>query len=678
MNKTELKSFAVSARRELLEKVALRAKIFGIDKNSDLNMEEQFGQVIVNGIGYPIQMKSAFKSLASQLKIIGYEQLLEEVSYTWFNRIIAIRYMEVNDYLPNGVNVLSSKTGRAEPDIITEFETMGLDIDILDLKYTIHQGKTEEAYRKLLIAQCNELNEILPFLFEKINDYTELLLPDFLLDSESIISKLVREVSEINFHNVEEKTDNVEVLGWLYQFYMSEKKEKVGGLKNTSVKKEDLPVVTQLFTPKWIVKYMVQNSLGKLYCEKYPNNNLSIGWEYYLGSSTNPKKLVPEFNSLEEIKIIDPACGSGHILVYAFDLLFEMYEESGYPLREIPTLILENNLFGIDIDKRATQIANFALVMKAVERQPRLLRKHKKNNIKVNILEIVDSNYSISEEAINYFTSNLEERELIKNLQEKFKNGKQFGSLITPLTLSYVEWIHRITSYDLEKADLIEQTFIEELKQKLLPLLKQALLLSDKYHIVITNPPYHNKYNPVLKEFMSEKYNDYKIDLYSAFIYRTTKMIIENGYVGLMTPFTWMFISTHEKLRRHITGEYTITSLVHPEYHSCYDIAHVPICTFVIQNQNEVTFGDFIGLTEFKGDQTIWLKKAINNDVHYRYRFNNKNFNSIPSSPIAYWASEDIREAFEHNTKLYDLYEVKSGIMTGNDQKFLRLWYEVV
>ncbi|MEH7307914.1 BREX-1 system adenine-specific DNA-methyltransferase PglX, partial [Neobacillus drentensis] len=391
MNKTDLKNFAISARRDLLEKVALRAKIFGIDEKNDLKMEEKFGQVFVNGTGYPLQMKSAFNSLASQLKTKGYEQLLEEAAYTWFNRIIAIRYMEVHDYLPSRVNILSSKTGKAEPDILTLYETVDLDVDITVIKDYIYQGKTEEAYRKLFIAQCNALNKILPFLFEKINDYTELLLPDFLLDSESIISKLTRtQALSESFHEVE-------VIGWMYQFYNSEPKDKVfANLKNNKkIGKYDIPAATQLFTPKWIVKYMVENSLGTIWLELNSDSHIKEKMEYYLEPTEQDdevkqqlKKIGYKNFNLEEITIIDPCMGSGHILVYAFDLLYQMYEEAGYPSGDIPKFILEKNLYGLDIDNRASQLASFALLMKAREKSRRAFHK----NIQLNVYSFKDSN----------------------------------------------------------------------------------------------------------------------------------------------------------------------------------------------------------------------------------------------------------------------------------------------
>src|SRR5699024_11153951 len=527
-----------------------------------------------------------------------------EVAYTWFNRIIAIRYMEVNNYLPDQVNVLSSSSGKNEPDILLRYETMNLDIDEKHIKDLIHKGDNEQAYRKLFIAQCNALYLLLPFLFEKIEDYTELLLPDYLLDQESIIRKIVNELSDENFYQVQEdgtQKDNVEVLGWLYQYYMSEKKEKVGGLKNTAVKKEDLPVVTQLFTPKWIVQYMVQNSLGKLYDEKYEDNQLAQHWEYYLKHEEN-HHLYPEFDSLEDLKIMDPACGSGHILLYAFDMLYDVYEEAGYPSREIPQLILEKNLYGLDIDKRAQQIANFALLMKAAEKQPRFISRlsRKGETPKLNVYEIVDSDKTLSEEAINYFVKNETEKSLINELMSQFENGKQFGSLINPIELPYEEWMNRINELENRQNDLIEESYSHELVEKLLPVLKQAYLLYQKYDVVVTNPPYHSKYNNILRKFINKYYKDYKYDLYSAFIFKVNQMIKDNGYSALMTPFTWMFISRHEKLRQDLINNVSISSLVQLEY-SAFEEATVPICTFVTQNQLMNSIGQYVRLSEFRG-----------------------------------------------------------------------------
>lgn len=684
MNKTELKKFAVDARRDLMAKVSLKAEQYGITKaNQELKIVENYGQLFINDNSYPIERKHAFHTLQQRLKTAGYDQLIEEVAYTWFNRIIAIRYMEVNNYLPDRVNVLSSNTGKNEPDILLQYETMNLDVDPKQIGEWLQKGESEQAYRKLLVAQCNSLNKLLPFLFEKIDNFTELLLPDYLLDQESIVRKIVNDLSDENFFQLDEdgsRSDNVEVLGWLYQYYMSEKKEQVGGLKNNAVKKEDLPVVTQLFTPKWIVQYMVQNSLGKLYDEKYEDNQLAQNWEYYLKHEEN-HHLYPEFESLEDLKIMDPACGSGHILIYAFDMLFDMYEEAGYPSREIPQLILEKNLYGLDIDKRAQQIANFALLMKAAEKQPRFISRlsRKGQSPKLNVFEIVDADQSLSEEAIDYFAENETEKSLINELLSQFENGKQFGSLINPIEVPYEEWIVRLYSLEDQKGDLLDESYFQELKVKLLPVFEQALLLYQKYDVVITNPPYHNKYNSVLKKFINTKYKNNKADLFSAFIQKAKNQTKNFGYAALMTPYTWMFLSSHEKLREFILKNSTITSFVQLEY-SAFEEATVPICTFVVQNQTQQPVGDFVRLAEFKGAklQPIKLKDAVGDStVSYRYISDSSTFSDIPGSPIAFWASAKIRSLFRENKMLGDVAETRVGVSTGENNKYVRFWYEV-
>ncbi|MFD6442235.1 BREX-1 system adenine-specific DNA-methyltransferase PglX, partial [Peribacillus sp. NPDC060186] len=392
MNKKLLKEFAIYARNELRSQIALRAATFGVTSKGCATLHAGFDYVEVNNEKYDFSYKKSFEKLFHEVETKGFDYVIEEVAYTWFNRLIALRYMEVHDYLPSRIRVLSSETkGKVDPDLLTEYRHADLPGKIVnEVSDLLHDSHREAAYRKLLVAQCNELNSIMPFLFEEVTDYTELLLPESLLHADSLINKLVSDLEENNFQEVE-------VLGWLYQYYMSERKEKVGGLKNMGVKKEDLPVVTQLFTPKWIVEYMVQNSLGKLYDEWKPENELASKWEYYLKSS-EPLP-IPSVTKLEDIKFIDPACGSGHILIYAFDLLYSMYLEAGYRERDIPQIILENNLYGIDIDKRAMQLASFALMMKGQEKNRRFLRKT--DELKLNILEFIDSE-EISPEALSF------------------------------------------------------------------------------------------------------------------------------------------------------------------------------------------------------------------------------------------------------------------------------------
>ncbi|QWI15407.1 BREX-1 system adenine-specific DNA-methyltransferase PglX [Bacillus wiedmannii] len=669
MNKRALKEFAVYARNELREQIALRAQAFGVTSEGSPVLVTGADYVEINENKYPVSYKNSIQKLLKEVETKGYDSVIEEVAYTWFNRLIAIRYMEVHNYLPSKVRVLSSETkGKVDPDILTEYQYTDLPVNKEEIASLLAEGNREGAFRKLLVAQCNELNGMMDFLFEKVADYTELLLPESLLHADSLINRLVNELEGDNFQEVE-------VIGWLYQFYMSEKKELVGGLKNNAVKKEDLPVVTQLFTPKWIVQYMVQNSLGKLYDEWKPENNLAKEWEYYLKSSE--KLPIPEVEVLEEIKVIDPACGSGHILVYAFDLLYDMYLEAGYSERDIPRLIIEKNLYGLDIDKRAVQMASFALMMKGQEKYRRFLKQA--NDLRLNILEFRDS-VSISEEALEFLGEHIGDISWIASLEKQFANAKQFGSLIVPEEKGslYLEYIKCIESFKLDTTDLLEEVYITELKESLMPVLKQAYLLALKYEVVFTNPPYHNKYNPILKKFILNYYQDYKADLYSAFIHSCIRMTNDNGFSSLMTPLTWMFISSHEKLRKYLINNYSVSSLIQLEY-SAFKEATVPICTFAIQKQGKVTVGNYIRLEDFKGSdlQPIKVREAVKNKVDYHYIINSLSFKNIPGNPIAYWISEKMLSNYMENKRIEDICTTRKGMVTADNERFIRNWHEI-
>lgn len=670
MNKKALKEFAVYARNELREQIALRAQAFGITSEGSPVLVTGADYVEINGKKYPVTYKNSIQKLLKEIETKGYDNVIEEVAYTWFNRLIAIRYMEVHNYLPSKVRVLSSETkGKVDPDILTEYQYTDLPVNKEEVASLLAQGNREEAFRKLLVAQCNELNGMMDFLFEKLADYTELLLPYSLLHADSLINQLVKELEEVDF-------EEVEVIGWLYQFYMSEKKEQVGGIKNNTVKREDLPIVTQLFTPKWIVQYMVQNSLGKLYDEWKSGNNLAKEWEYYLKSSE--KLPIPDVEALEEIKIIDPACGSGHILVYAFDLLYDMYLEAGYSERDISRLIIEKNLYGLDIDKRAVQMASFALMMKGQEKYRRFLKKTE--NLKLNIHEFIDSE-SISKEALEFLGENLGDISWIDSLQKQFEHAKQFGSLVIPKESAsvYLECIEFIGSCNLETVDLLEEANIMELKEKLIPLLEQAYLLVLKYEVVVTNPPYHNKYNPVLKKFINKEYKEYKGDLFAAFMKRMMKMVSKHGFTSMITPFNWMFIKTYEPLRREVLIKQEIISLIQLEYNA-FEAAMVPVCTFVLQDSKTGMKGDYIKLSDFKGieNQPIKTLEAIHKpSIYYRYKADTKQFLDIPGAPIAYWASEDIRRLFKGNKNLSEFGIPREGMATADNNRFIRMWHEV-
>jgi len=672
MDKGAIKRFAVTAREKLIQSVGQKAFELGVEIDNIEDAEVYEDGFLINGKFYKKYEITQREKLVREVKQKGYEQVVEEVAYTWFNRFIALRFMEVNDYLPTGIRIFSSiEEGKTEPDALTEVmmlvDELGLDLEKV---YEFQDANADEdLFKYILVKQCNKLGEIMPEVFEEIEDETELLLPDNLVKEKGIINDMVTFILETEWLDVE-------IIGWLYQYYNSDVKERVGGLRNNSVSKGHLPVVTQLFTPKWIVQYMTENSLGKLYDKLKPNNGLAENWEYYLKRNTSDDKKLVATSNIENLKIIDPASGSGHILIYVFDLLYDMYREEGYSRRDIPQLILKNNIFGLDIDKRSTQIAVIALWMKALEKEPSLMKNNQK--LTINILEISDTDLTLSEEAIDYFVSNSKEKDDIKNLQIAFENGKQFGSLITPPEINYVGFLKRIEKYDEQITDLYDRSLILELVGKLRPILVTGLYLNQKYDVVITNPPYHNKYNPVLRKFMRDNYPNTHRDLFSAFIERTIGMTTKNGYSALMTPLTWMFISSHEMLRDFILKQATISSLVQLEY-SAFEEATVPVCTFVIQNQKEDTMGDYVRLADFRGAdlQPVKLKEAASDPtVSYRYETDSTTFSNIPATPIAYWASEKMRRLFLGD-KIGDSLEVKRGMTTSNNAKFLRLWYEI-
>lgn len=676
MNKTELKNFAVSARRDLLEKVALRAKIFGIDEENDLKMEVQYGQVIVNGIGYPMQMKTALQSLAAQLNSKGYEQLLEEVAYTWFNRIIAIRYMEVHEYLPSRVNILSSKTRRAEPDILTLFETINLDVDFPAIKDFINQGRTEEAYKKLFIAQCNALNKILPFMFEKINDYTELLLPDFLLDSESIISKLTKNVA------LTECFQEVEVIGWLYQFYNSEPKDKVFAnlKKNKKIEKYDIPPATQLFTPKWIVQYMVENSLGHLWLEANPDSALKENMKYYIEIAQQEDTVQQQLEEIkyknvipEEIKIIDPCVGSGHILVYAFDLLYQIYEEAGYPASDIPKFILEKNLYGIDVDDRAAQLASFALIMKAREKSRSILRKQ----IKLNIHAIIESNEFDKEGIINIIAQNDVEKDEINSIIETFREAKNYGSIIKSPSIDYKKYIDLIDNLEDTQLDVYNYKAYEQL-----PYLKETMiqgqLLSTTYDVSITNPPYMgaNGMNLPLKNYIQKNYSNSKGDLSTVFMERCLSFTSDKGFITMINIPSWMFLSSYTDLRSVLLSQANVQSLVHMGrgiFGSDFGTV-----SFVFRNNYVKNYvGTYKRLFDKQGAvDTIDKKEMKFFEKNRNYNIEQEKFHLVPGKSLSYWLSDNMFENFKLDS-LQKFADSKKGLDTADNARFLRMWFEV-
>ena len=678
MNKAALKLFAVSARQELMHKVSLRAQLFGIDANTNLNVERQGEKLMVNKLAYPLSMEGTFESLQIQYRDKGYQQLLEEAAYIWFNRIIAIRYMEIHEYLPERVNVLSSSTGKVEPDIVLNYASMELEVDKIAIRQLLEAGNHEEAYRKLFIAQCNALQPILPFMFERIDDYTELLLPDFLLDSESVINKLVKD------EELTASFQEVEVIGWLYQYYISEKKDNVFAKlkKNIKISKEDIPAATQLFTPNWIVRYMVENSLGTLWLESHPESSIKSEMRYYVEPVEQSEEVKKQLEGLrnpnlspENIRLLDPACGSGHILVYAFDLLYSIYEERGYVVNDIPTLILEKNLYGIDIDDRAAQLSSFALFMKARSKSRRIFR----NPPMMNIISIQESNGLSAKEVVPLIAKNEDEGKQLELLLRTFIDAKNYGSILKSELIDYDKYLEKVEQL---KAQLDQSIFVgddRKLLSRVEQLLRQAKALADQYGIVITNPPYMGTkgMNSKLSVYLQENYKDSKAELFAAFMERCLEFAKQNGFHAAINQHSWMFLSSYENLRLKILKEKTILSMIHLGPRAFEEIGGevVQSTTFVLRSmalgEAETRYYRLLEYTDAYDKENAFLARK------HEYVTTQNGFHDIPGSPIAYWASEKVRRIFVENPKLEEIAKPRQGMATADNERFLRFWFEV-
>ncbi|MFL2132849.1 BREX-1 system adenine-specific DNA-methyltransferase PglX [Desemzia sp. FAM 24101] len=681
MNKTALRKFAVQSRKKLVDAVKQKAYTFGITEKEITPIQELQDGLIINGTVLGEMELKQYTHLKNRIVSEGYNAVMEEAAYTWFNRFVALRYMEINDFLPIHMRILSSEQpGKTEPDALTNILELADELKLnRERIYQLQDdNKNNNLYQYLLVKQSNKLGEIIPNVFEPISDDIALLLPDYLLNENSIIRDVVTMIDE-------EDWKNVEIVGWLYQFYISEQKDEVFSnlKKNQKIGKEDIGPATQLFTPRWIVEYMVDNSLGRLWLESHPDKDLQTSLEYYLEDAEQTEEVKAELDSLkdpnldvEAIKFLDPSCGSGHILVYAFDLFYKLYLSRGYLEREIPQLILENNLYGLDIDKRAAQLASFAVVMKAREYDRRLFSRE----YTVHVHSIEESN-SISEEDIRLFARENEEiREAAEQLVGTFNDAKLYGSIIQVSEID-VDSIEKQMGFIRNEADL--DIFTTELVEYTFPLLEDLIhqyrILARRYEVVVTNPPYLNNYNADLKKYVNEYYKDYSKDLFSIFIYQNTQLCKDNGYTAFMTPMVWMFIKSYERLRNFIIDNKTISSLVHLEY-SAFEEATVPLCTFVLKNKVANTKGKFVRLTEFKGgmeiQETKYLSAVKNSNVKYLYEFNQTNFNKIPGSPIIYWFGEKLLKAFDAD-KLEKKSISDGQTKTGNNEKFLRKLWEV-
>jgi hypothetical protein len=694
MDKNRIKSFAVWARRVLITAVTEKANRLGITKNCTEEIEKVQGGFRLKGkeeiFGLPVKDREA---LVKQVNEKGFEQVMEEVAYTWFNRFMGLRYMEVNDYLPSGIRVLSSEVeGKTEPDVITRVTEV---IDELDLNaeyvYSLVDSGTsedrEKLYKYILVRQCNELGRIIPQMFEKISDYTELLLPDNLLEEGSVIRRMVTDIDE------EDWKEEVEIIGWMYQYYISEKKDEVfAALKNNvKITKENIPAATQLFTPKWIVKYMVENSLGRLWLEGHPNKELQEQWKYYLEEAEQDleveeelKKIREEHSKLvpEDIKVLDPCMGSGHILVYAFDVLYEIYKNAGYSDREIPRLILTKNLYGLDIDDRAAQLASFALIMKARHYNRRLFREIEKEHIELNLCSIQESNElrtGIGKEAIDYFISN--DSQLmgdVNYLIDAFCNAKECGSIIEIKDINFQFIKQRLSEINGDDR-LLFADYRKILDDKINQLILQAIIIGRQYNICITNPPYMNSanLNKKLKEYIEKRFSISKYDLYSTFIERCGKYCVKDGYYSLITQHSWMFLSSYVNLRKELLNKEYIQSMIHLGTRAFDDIGGeiVQTTSFVLRPSFNLNYcGIYIRLTEernsFEKQKGFFENKNI-------FKCFNNNIKEIDEFPIAYWISPKVRKLFSENKKLGEIAQPRTGLQTSDTNRFLRLWHEV-
>ncbi|WP_180041458.1 BREX-1 system adenine-specific DNA-methyltransferase PglX [Acinetobacter sp. YH12218] len=683
MNTSNIKKYAPQARNDFIAAMRKQAAKYGITADRILPAEQKGDLLLIGDQVFPLSVMKPRDKLIKRIQTSSFEQTIDYIAYSWFNRLCAIRYMECKGLLDHGRRVLSSADGSAGlPQILEEcldIDLPGLDASrVAELK--LDGNKDEELYRELLLAQCHALNQVMPLLFEQVSDESELLLPDNLTKTDSLIRDLVSSISE-------EDWSDVQIIGWLYQFYISEKKDQVIG---KVVKSEDIPAATQLFTPNWIVKYLVQNSVGRLWMMAQPDSTLASEWEYYIQPAEQSDEVNAQLKQLidvrisedgdtlnpESITVLDPACGSGHILVEAYDCLKAIYLERGYRSRDIPRLILENNLYGIDIDTRAAQLASFALLMKAREDDRRLFS----NPPKLNIIALQDS----QPERLDAFSQDLAstglEKADLKELLDLFEHASTFGSLIQ-IPAAFAKKLPNLET-KLNTALASGDIFAQHSAQELLPLVQQAKLLAKQYDAVIANPPYMgNKYlNPSLKTYLKKNYEGFEKDLFSAFMIRDLQLTKESGQLGFMSPFVWMFISSYENLRTHFIDHATITSLIQLEY-SGFDGATVPICTFTLAKSHVSNFmGSYIRLSDFRGSENQAPKtlEAIKNPS-CGWFFNAKPdyFKKIPGSPIAYWASKKIRESFSIGESLGELATPKKGLATTDNNRFLRFWFEI-
>ena len=709
MNKTAIKNFAIWARNKLIADITYKAGLLGItakEIKSPLTQSTQTVQFFDIGTKDPSSITS--KEIEQRKKLVeeiqrkakqsdystAYKNVIEEVAYTWFNRLIAIRFMEVNDYLPTRIRVLSSEgNGKTEPDLVTHALEASLDYSayekdrIMQLK---HENKLDDLFRMLFIKQCNALSANLPELFEKMSDYTELLLNVSFTDKDGVVYHLINDISEDDF-NVS-KEGQVEIIGWLYQYYNTEPKDETFALlkKNVKITKERIPAATQLFTPDWIVRYMVENSLGRLWVDGHPNEELKSNWKYYLDEAEQEEdvqkqleKIREEYNTIkpEDIKVIDPAMGSGHILVYAFDVLMQIYGSQGYSQRDAAKSIVEKNLYGLDIDNRAYQLAYFAVMMKARQFNRRILN----GETICRVYTIQESN-DINRNQLKYFGAGLSEMEKntallqMHGLLDTFIDSKEYGSILYVENYNWQLLRKFIKSIDANGQMALDTIGIEHTSDQMYKLVEIGEVMAHKYNVVLTNPPYMGLRNmsPKLFDYVMSKHPMTKNDLFGVFIQICIdRFCDESGFVSMISQHVWMFTSGFEKFRSKLYLEHSISSLAHLGTRAFDDIAGevVQTCTFVFRKRHienyRAKYSRLVNYNTSSEKERNFIERTS------QYECSTENFIKIPGIPVCYWLSKQIIDAFEKNPLVGDVSNTRQGLKTSDDKRFIRLHFEV-
>lgn len=703
MNKTAIKNFAIWARNKLIADVSYDARLIGITENGIAKpLPQSFGGTQFFDIGTAEPYSISGEAVRQRDKLIeviqqkekdtdyktAYQYVIEEVAYTWFNRLIAIRFMEVNDYLPSHIRVLSSESGKLEPDLVTTpFDaelpfTAEEEAQIFQLK---QDNKLDEVFRILFLKQCNALNEILPALFEKTKNYTELLLSLSVIDQDGVVYHLIHDIPEDDF-NIE-RGGQVEIIGWLYQYYNTEPKAAAFA-KNGKITKEEIPAVTQLFTPDWIVRYMVENSLGRLWVEGHPECDLKESWKYYLEEAQQEPEVQAKLSEIrkeyaalnpEDIKLIDPCMGSGHILVYAFDVLMQIYESAGYSQRDAAKSILEHNIYGLDIDDRAYQLAYFAVMMKARQYNRRILNGENT----CHVYAIQESN-SINRAHLKYFGAGMDDIEKnaakmqLEGLLDTLTDAKEYGSILNVESCNWDLLRRFVAAEDTDGQISMDSVGVEDTAEQLNRLIDIGETMARKYWVTVTNPPYANtgSLGAKVNSFVKKNYQDSKADLYSVFIERCAQMIVHGGYQAMITQHSWMFLTSFQKLREKMMHTDTI-SMAHLGARAFEEIGGEVVQTTAFVRRNSSIsdyYGTYCRLVEpstQQGKADLYLSRTK------CYVARQADFVKIPGMPVAYWLSNIYFELFSKLPTLSNSVDFCKGLATMDNERFLRLWEEV-